>query len=178
MRVRSIVAILAVAGLAAASAHAAGSVNAQRLVLQRSDMPAGATRISFGGSQGAIRIPRTVRGQVAYVGWRFRNGRALEIVAAAAGIARNTRDAHDVFVQARRALLGQGTFARATLPRYGDEQFAATAGVGGVSGGVVFVRSGRRLWEVVVSGYPNFPRSRMLAELRKYAAKEKTRAAG
>jgi hypothetical protein len=71
-----------------------------------------------------------------------------------------------------------GTFKTISLPSYGDEQFSAGAGTSGVSAGVVFVRSGTRVWEVVVSGFPSFPKSKMVAELKKYAAKEKARAGG
>jgi hypothetical protein len=81
-----------------------------------------------------------------------------------------------VYVRAKNAITVRGTFKRLGLPHYGDEQFAVGASLGPFAAGVVFARSGNRVWEVVVSGYPHFSKARLSAELRKYAAKEKARA--
>jgi hypothetical protein len=178
MPVRLAAAVLITAGLAAGSAFAAGALNAKNLVLQASDMPSGAKRVSFGSSKGAIKIPRTIKGQVAYVGYRFKSGGATEMVAAAAGVVKSTQDGHDVLVYMKKQLSRSGTFKNLSLPSYGDEQFSAGASTSGFSAGVVFVRKGTRLWEVVVSGFPSFSKTKMLSELKKYAAKEKARAGG
>jgi hypothetical protein len=168
--------LVAVTG-AAVLAGVATALNPKSLVLRRADVPAGAKRVSFGTSRGAIKIPRTVRGQAAYVGWKFKNRGATENVAAAAGILKTARDAHDILVHLKRTFKRTGvSFKTAKLPKYGDEQFGAFAGASGLGSALVFVRSGTRLWEVVVYGYPRFTRARTIAELKKYAVKEKARA--
>jgi hypothetical protein len=177
MRARRTVSIVLVAAVAASFVYTAAATNPKSLVLQRSDVPAGAKRVSYGSTTGAIKLPRSVHGRAAYVGWRFRNGGRTETVAAAAGILRSTRDAHAVYVKAKKTITAKGrAFKPLSLPRYGSEQFARGASFGPVGAGVVFVRSGARLWEVIISGYPSFPRSSVVSELKKYAAKEKARA--
>ena len=175
MRLRTVVTTLVLAGVAAAAVQAAG-MDASSLVLQKSDVPAGARRVSFGSSKGSIKIPGTVRGQAAYAGWRFKNGAKTETVAAAAAVVGSASDAHKVYAKAKRDVTGRGTFKALSLPRYGDEQFSLGSTLGPYGGGFVFVRSGKRLWEFVVSGYPGFSRSFLAGELRKYAPKERARA--
>jgi hypothetical protein len=174
---RFALAFLAVAGFATSFAYAAGAVNVKSLVLQPSDMPSGAKRVTFGSSKGAIKIPRSVHGQVAYSAWTFPSGGSKEAVGSAAGFVASSGDAHDVYLSLKRKFdrISQ-TFKPVSLPKYGNEQFAGSEATGGASLGLVFVRSGSRLWEVVVSGYPRFPKARMLGELKKYAGKEKSRA--
>lgn len=175
MRIHILLAALVTAAVAAGSLHAAGAAGTKN-VLQPSDMPAGAKRISFGAKAGAIKIPRTVRGTAAYSAYSFKNGSKREIVASAAGRVSNTRDAHDVLVKVRKDLGKKGPFKPVKVRRYGDEQFALGLNVGAGSAAVLFVRSGTTLWEVAASLIPGLSKARTLAELNKYAKKERARA--
>jgi hypothetical protein len=175
MRAGLIVAVLVTSGLAVGVAFAATS-SAKDRVLQRSDMPAGAKRVSFGASTGSIKIPRTVRGTAAYSAYKFKNSSKREYVASAAGTVATVRDAHDVFVKLRKDATGSGPFHRLKVPRYGDEQVAFGVAVSAASAGVLLVRSGKVLWEVAVSAVPGFSKAKALGELNKYARKEQARA--
>ena len=178
MRARMTFLVLGFAGLAASAAMAAATVNAKDLLLRSSDVPAGAKRVSFGGTTGAITIPRTVRGQAGYVAYAFRSGSRRETVGNAVGKLASTRDAHDVYLNLKGKAKNEAGFHRLSLPGYGNEQFAFGTATRAVSLGVVVVRSGSVLWEVIVSDFPGFAESQLKAELGKYAAKAKKRAAG
>jgi hypothetical protein len=176
MRARLLLTALVAVLVTAASVSAAAARSAKDLILHASDVPAGAKRISFGGAKGTIKIPRTVHGQEAYVAYRFKNGSKAELVASAAGILANTRDAHDVFVSLRKKVIKGGGFRRLSVRKYGDEQVTLGVAVRAASVGIILVRSGATLWEVAVSAYPGFSKAKQTSELEKYASKGKARA--
>jgi hypothetical protein len=176
MAIRTILITFVAAGLAAASAGAGVSSSPKDLLLKSSDLPAGAKRVAFGGERGAIKIPRTVHGRVAYVAYRFKSGSRTEGIGEAVGTLTNSRDAHDVYSSLKRKAAKQlKTFPRLALSKYGDEQFAVgVARPFAIS--VLIVRSGSVIWELVVSAYPAFSKRQLTAELSKYAAKANSRA--
>jgi hypothetical protein len=178
MRAQTIIAALAVAGLAASAVNAAGTSNPKDLLLRSSDVPAGAKRVSFGGAKGAIKIPRTVHGKSAYVGYRFKNGSRSESVAEAVGTVASSGDAHDVFVKLKRDITRIPSLHRINVPKYGDEQVSLRFSLQVASSGVVLVRLGNMLWEVVVTEIPGASKAQVTAELEKYARKAKDRAQG
>ena len=178
MRSRSVLAVVvALAGLAAGAALAAVATDPKELLLRSSDVPAGAKRVSFGGTSGAIRIPRTVHGKAAYVAYSFKNGARRESVGNAVGALGSTGDAHDVFLDLKEKAAKGGGFHRLSVPSYGDEQVALGIANRAVSGGILLARSGPVLWEVIVSDFPGFTESQLRGELEKYAARAKKRAA-
>jgi hypothetical protein len=165
--------------LSATAAGAARTTNPKNLLLRASDVPAGAKRLAFGGTSGGIKIPRTVRGKAAYVAYRFKNGKRTEAVASAVGTLASTRDAHDVFIKLRKdARKAAGGLKTIRLQKLGDEQIAVGSAVPLASSGVVVVRSGTVIWEIVVAAYPGFSKARAKAELVKYARRGKARAGG
>jgi len=178
MRAQTIIATLAVAGLAASAVNAAGTTDPKNLLLRSTDVPAGAKRVSFGGAKGGIKIPRTVHGKSAYVGYKFKNGSRSETVGDAVGTVASSGDAHDVFVKLKRDITRVAALHRITLPKYGDEQVSLRFSLQVASSGVVLVRSGNVLWEVVVTEIPAASKAQMLTELKKYARKAKSRAGG
>ena len=176
MAARTTVITFLAAGVATAAAGAAVSSSPQDLLLKRSDMPAGAKRVSFGGQKGAIKIPRTVHGRVAYVAYTFRSGSRTEGVGEAVGTLANSSDAHDVYVSLKRKSTTQlNRFPRLAVPKFGQEQFSrGIASPYSIS--ILVVHSGSVIWELVVSAYPSLPKRQLIAELSKYAAKAKSRA--
>ena len=178
MRARATFLLLGIAGLAASGAMAAATANSKDLLLRSSDVPAGAKRVSFGGTTGAIKIPRTVHGQAAYVAYTFTNRSRRETVGNAVGKLGSTRDAHDVYLDLKGKAKNEAGFHRLSLPGYGNEQFAFGTATRAVSLGVVVARSGSVLWEVIVSDLPGFSEAQLTGELDKYARKAKKRAAG
>jgi len=177
MRAQTIIAALAVAGLAASAVNAAGTTDPKNLLLRSSDFPAGAKRVSFGGKTGGIKIPRTVRGKSAYVAYKFKNGSRSESVAEAVGTVASSGDAHDVFVKLKRDITRVQSLHRIKVPRYGDEQVSLRFSLQVASSAVVLVRSGNMLWEVVVTEIPSVSKAQATAELEKYARKAKDRVA-
>ena len=175
MRGQIILIALVAAAVAASGVNAAGTANPKDLLLRSSDMPAGATRVSFGGTQGAIKIPQTVHGKAAYAAFKFKNGSRRETVGEALGVLASSSDAHAVFAKLK-AQAPKALFQRLSLRRYGNEQFAFGTANRGVAIGVLVVRSGSEVWELVAGAYPGFTKSGLIAEMQKYAAKAKARA--
>ncbi len=178
MRAKTIIVALAVAGLTASVVNAAGTANPKDLLLRSSDVPAGAKRVTFGAAKGSIKIPRTVHGKSAYIGYSFKNGSRSETVANAVGTVASSSDAHDVFVKLKNDLTNESAIHRVLVPKYGDEQVAVGVAVRTVSTQAVIVRSGNLLWEVIVYDLPGLSKAQAKAELEKYARKAKDRAHG
>ena len=176
MRIRWILVAALAAAVAAGTVNAAGNVNAKNLLLRSSDVPAGAKRVSFGTAKGAIKLPRSVHAQVAYVGYQYSNGSKREALGNAVGVFSNSADAHDAFAKLKKqAATDASTFPKISLKHYGDEQIARGAATRSYSVALLGVRNGSRVWEVVLTDLPGLSKSRMIAELQKYAAKAKAR---
>jgi len=169
--------LLAGAGVAATAAIAASSVDPKVLLLRSSDVPAGAKRVSFGGTSGAITIPRTVRGKAAYVAYAFTHRSRRETVGNAVGALAGARDAHDVFLNLESKAKNEAGFHRLPVRSFGDEQFAFGTATRALSLGVIVARSGSVLWEVIVSNFPGFTQGQLTAELETYGAKARKRVA-
>jgi hypothetical protein len=168
--------LLAPLAAGALAAAAAGATSPRTLVLKKSDVPAGAKRIAFGSATGTIKLPRRVHGRAAYVAYKFKNGKRVEVVGSAAAIVVSTPDAHAAFTALRRNLVRRSTFYAIRLPKYGDEQFAMGITIRPASAAVLVVRSGTKLWEVGVSNFPGLTKARLKVELSKYAGKADARA--
>ena len=176
MHIRWILISALAAAVVAGAVNAAGSTDPKSLLLRSSDVPSSAKRISFGGAKGAIKLPRKVHAQVAYVAYTFKNGSKNETVADAVGIFGNSKDAHDAFASTSKKATGQPAFPKLSVKRFGDEQFARGVATRAYSAGLLVVRNGTRVWEVVLTDLPGFSKSRMISELEKYGTKAKNRA--
>jgi hypothetical protein len=171
--------LVAVAVLAALVTTVAVGValatNPKDLLLQSSDLPSGAKRVHFGAKVGVIKLPRKVHGKAAWVAYRFRNGRSIEVVVSAAGVVSSASDAHAVFKNLKRKV-SSPLYHLVRVPTYADEQYAGGLSSKTTSVAFVIARSGTKLWEIAVTSYPGFTKAKLVSELEKYAGKAKTRA--
>jgi hypothetical protein len=175
-RLRWILLVTVGAAIAAGATSAAGSTNPKRLLLRASDMPAGAERVTFGGSTGSIEIPRKIHGKAAYVAYKFEKGSRQESVGEAVGTFTSTHDAHAVFANLRRKASSEVALPPIKVKRFGNEQFARGSAKSAFSLGMLVVRSRSVIWEIVVGASPGLSKARLVSELQKYAAKAKARA--
>jgi hypothetical protein len=171
--------LVAVAVLAAfVTAVAVGvalATNPKDLLLQSSDLPSGAKRVHFGTKVGVIKLPRKVHGKAAWVAYRFRSGRSIEVIVSAAGVVSSSSDAHAVFRNLKNKVSSR-IYHLVRVPKYGDEQYAAAVSTKTTSVAFVIARSGTKLWELAVTSYPGFTKAKLVSELVKYAGKAKARA--
>jgi hypothetical protein len=178
MRSRSSLVLAAVAAVAAASSAlaAGGALSPGRLILQRSDVPAGARRINIANVSGTVNISGATRASLRAVAYRFRNGARAEYVGSVAAVFSTAGAARRAFTKARTQAAQLGVGSRLRLPSLGDEQFAlGYLGNRGASSVVVAVRQNRVIWETAVSNAPALSRARAIAETLKYARKQKAR---
>jgi hypothetical protein len=177
MRIRWIFIASIAAAVLAGTVSAAGTTDAKSLLLRSSDVPSDAKRVSFGSAKGAIKLPRKVHAQVAYVGYSYRNGSKRELLGNAVGVFSSSNDAHEAFAKLKKeAATDSKGFPTLSVKHFGDEQIARGASTKAYSVALLGVRNGSRVWEVVVSDLPGLSKSGMIAQLDKYAAKAKGRA--
>ena len=168
---------VAVAGAALAAASAKDPL---RLVLQRSDMPAGAR---WTGS----RMPASFTRQLATVGARGEGAlHSTEIplapvkaknVAGLVVVVANATQGKRVFRMFKKDLT-PSPHEIVRLPSYGDEQVATVTR--DVVKGALLVHQGAVVWllDVATSGTLVMSKTQTLSELKKYAAKQKRRVRG
>ena len=181
MRARTTaVALLAGAGLLASAVTATGAGAPKNLVLQKSDMPAGAKRISAKAASGSIKVPRTISGKAYSTAFKFKNGSRQEAVGSFAGVVNGgAADAHAGYAKLKReALSGASSTVKLTLPRLGNEQAAYGYFVSSVAVAAVLVRKNRTVWYVGVTTTPGLTKRQGTAELLKYARKQQRRVGG
>ena len=117
-------------------------------------------------------------------GYTFRNGSRDEEVVTTVIAASGAGPARNLFAALKKEVLKKGKVdTTARLAKYGDEQFRATQYDGrgpNVWATELLVRKNTVVWTLNVSAHPStskpFPKAQALAELKKYAAKQKVRA--
>jgi hypothetical protein len=171
---------------AAATALAADSAkNPRTLVLQPSDVPAGATRQPLGKVTSAGIV------KVFTVTFNFRKGSREEEVTSDVAVAGTPADAateYRLWVAAYTGFEGDRVIH---LPSYGDEQSADYLANPERARGQLIVRKNNVVWDLTVENCgtlapygcagttpPKMTMAQALAELKKYAAKLKARVGG
>lgn len=181
MRSRTIIVIaVAVATLSSSVLAASAAQSPLALVLGKSEFPTGAKYTSgpmpTGFSQGLSALG--VKAQGAYLSVQVATGtakyRAIDSFVVTAASAAQARTAFTAFKEE----LTLSDTSRIRLPSYGDEQLAVLQApkLGGL-GASLLVRRGRVVWQLEVGGggLQVMSRATLLAELQKYAKKQKTR---
>lgn len=170
--------------LAAGAFAAAGAKSPKLLVLQKADVPSGATRQPLGA------VVAGATAKVFTVTFNFRNGAREEEVTnlvASASSAANAETEYRLHVGGETGFKGD-TVLR--LPAYGDEQYADFNPAR--ARGELIVRKGNVVWTLTVencstlSPYgcvggttpPKMTKAQALSELKRYAPKEKARVGG
>ena len=175
---RAGVALAAALAVGATMASAATSPAARTLqspkalILQKSDFPSGTKVIRTIGPMGAS-FGRT---------YRYSGPKGSSELSATLSVAKSDGQARAAYKTLRtdfRALLvklvkGTGLKPWLTLPRYGDEQFASYHHL---DGGKLLVRKGKVLWFLLLQGAGTRTptKAEVVAELKKYGAKQKQR---
>ena len=167
--------IVLAATLISANALGASSASPSKLVLQRSDLPAGATRTTLKGLRGAtLAVPAVGRVQPYGVSYHFRRSGRKEAVGSVAFVFSTVKAAKTSLARARRHSAA-GMFARFNTPRLGDEQWTVGLFQREASATVFVVRKGKVIWETSVSTAPGRSRAAAIAEGLKYARKQRAR---
>ena len=170
MRSRAIIlAVVSAASLAASALAASAVKDPMRLILTRADV-AGAKQtvqqapIDTGG----------VRGKFAGYSYYFMRGQQEGLqVAGGVYAVESAAQARKVFASLQRQPGGTSPGTKVQLPRYGDQQIAwhkASA-----SYAKALVRKNTVVWQVEIVGTGSFAPVDELAELKKYALKQKGR---
>jgi hypothetical protein len=177
MIIRTLLAVALAAMAAATTGTAAGSPpQPKSLVLQKTDFAPG------------VRVIRTLpTGNVGHsVVYRYRGPSGPIDLTSSVALLGSPGRAHALFAQLRhdwkglldRMTKGTGYDPSLSLPRYGDEQMATYHGA---DGGKLLVRSGDRVWFLLLQDLSSQPGTRTLtktqaaAELRKYGLRQKRR---
>ena len=167
--------VLAVTLISATALGAAAAQSPSKLVLQRSDLPAGATRATLKGLRGAtLAVPAVGRVQPYGVSYHFRRSGRKEAVGSVAFVFSTVKAAKTSLARARRQSAA-GMFARFNTPRLGDEQWTVGLFQREASATVFVVRKGKVIWETSVSTAPGRSRAAAIAEGLKYARKQRAR---
>ena len=168
--------VLAAALLPAALA-ASGTLDARRLALQPSDLPASAKRMSEKESRSAP-LPGGA-GRVYTTTFQFQAGRRTKAVGTIVIAAPSAAVARRVFAAAH-ADARQNAAMPLSLPALGDEQFAALYGrpAADEASAAVWVRKSTVVWQIQVSSVKSpfgFSKTEARAELTRFALKQKQR---
>jgi hypothetical protein len=167
--------VLAAGTLCASALAASTSENPTRLVLQPSDLPSGATRTPLAGLKGAtVSVPTVGRVRPYGVAYRFRKSGRVEAVGSVAFVFSSEAAAKTAFAKAR-SKNSSTRFTQFSAPRLGDQQWTAGLFHRSASAAVLVVRSDEVIWEVVVSDAPGLSRAAAVAEVIKYAHKQRAR---
>ena len=179
MRSRAaVVAVAAAAGIASAASPAGTVKNARALALRTADFQMPAQRVSENENR-AAHLPGGT-GQAYQATFKLHAGERVELV----GTIVITAPSVDV---ARRAFVKVSSDAKATaaapltLPRLGDQQYAALFGRPAVdeASALVWVRTGTVVWQIQTSSVSKpfgYSRREALLEVTKYARKQQLRA--
>jgi hypothetical protein len=166
---------LAAAILCASALASPAAENPRRLVLQPSDMPAGAKRSALTGLKGStVDVPEVGHVRPYGVAYRFRRGRSAESVGSVAFVFSSVGAAKTALARARREN-SSGTFTTFRVARLGDQQWTIGLFHRQASAAVFVVRSDEVIWETAVSDAPGLSRSVAISEGLKYARKQRAR---
>jgi hypothetical protein len=184
MRIGALATALVAAAVLVGGALAASAIkDPKSLALRKSDFPSNATLANENvGRTTALPTGGTGKGYMA--GYKFRNGSRDEEVVITVIATGAAGQARGLFAALKKEVLKKGkSDGTAKLPRYGDEQLRATQYDGrgpNVWATELLVRKNTVVWTLNVGAHPStskpFPKALALAELKKYAAKQKVRA--
>lgn len=174
------IALLALAAPAALAGTAAKSPKA--LVLRVADFPRGAT------SGQAFTVPGKLASSYS-ISFNVRNGRREEVVTTEVAVARSPAGAARVYATTVAGNTGLPGHTPVPLPVYGDQQTADFFASPQRARGEVIVRRGRIVWHLTVESCgplapagclggvtpPKLTKVEAIAELRKYAPRQKAR---
>jgi len=167
--------VLAASVVSTTALGAASAPSPSMLVLQRSDLPAGATRTTLKGLRGAtLAVPAVGRVRPYGVLFQFRRSGRREAVGSVAFVFSTAKAAKTSLARARRQSAA-ATFTRFNAPRLGDEQWTVGLFQREASAAVFVVRKGKVIWETSVSTAPGLSRPAAIAEGLKYARKQRAR---
>jgi hypothetical protein len=153
------------------------------LALRKPDFPASATLANKNvGKTSPLPSGGTGKGYLA--GYTFKNGTRDEEVVITVIATGSAAQARGLFAGLRKEVLKKRkSDTSARLPKYGDEQLRVTQYDGrgpNVWATELLVRKNTVVWTLNVGAHPStskpFPKAQALAELKKYAAKQKRRA--
>lgn len=168
-----VTALVVVAGVPAATT----TLEAKSLALRQADLPALATRTSEKENRSAA-LPGG-RGHAYATAFRFRVGRRTQVIGTTVITAPSATVARRVYAaavsDARRSAV-----AVLSLPRLGDEQYAALYGRPSLdeASGLVWVRRNTVVWQIQVNSVSNpfgFSRAEAQAQVSRYALKQMRR---
>ena len=178
---------LLVAGASAAVLTAAGVAGGalqdpKTLTLRASDLPAKARFVDQNSTNNA-RLPGGGTGRAYTAGYAFRNGTRDEEVVVTVVTTGTALLARGLFAAVRKEALSKTKADTTAIPRYGDQQLLATFYDGrgpNVWTEELIVRKGTVVWYLQIGAHPSsskpFSRAQALAEVKKYAGKQKVRA--
>jgi hypothetical protein len=165
--VRTLLAVAPVAAAIAASAALAASP--QSLILQKSDVPAGAKKLPLRlGKSGTFDIPKVGHVRVAAALYSTRT----QYIGTAAGVFGGSGAATRAFARIEKV---PGKYTSVKVSGLGDEQRALGLFGSSVSSVVVVVRKGAVVWETAYSVLGKHRRSAVISDALSYARKQKTR---
>jgi hypothetical protein len=167
MAVRRVVAFATLAALAGASAALAGSP--QSLLLQKSDVPAGAKKLPLKlGKSGTFEIGKGEHVRLAAA--LYSTG--TKYIGTAAGVFGSSSAATRGFARFKKPT---GSYTNVKVSGLGDQQRALGLFGSRVSSVVVLVRKGAVIWETAYSVLGKTGRSAVVSAALSYARKQKAR---
>ncbi len=184
MRFATVAAALTAAAVLVGGALAAPALKDPRsLALRKSDFPSSASLANENAGR-TVPLPSGGTGKGYMAGYSFRNGSRDEEVVITVIATGSVGQARSLFAALKKEVLKKSkSDTAARLPKYGDEQLRATQYDGrgpNVWSTELLVRKNTVVWILNVSSHPStskpFAKTQALAELRKYAAKQKLRA--
>jgi hypothetical protein len=184
MRFATTAVALALAAAVTGGALAAYAIkDPKSLALRKSDLPANAS-LANENTAPTSPLPTGGTGKGYMAGYKFRNGSRDEEVVITVIATGAAGQARSLFAALKKEVLKTGkNDTTARLPKYGDLQLRATQYDGrgpNVWATELLVRKNTVVWTLNVSSHPStskpFSKAQALAELKKYAAKQKLRA--
>ena len=164
---RKLLVVATVAAVIGASAALAASP--QSLILQKSDVPAGAKKLPLRlGKSGTFDIPKVGRVRVAAALYSI----GTKYIGTAAGVFGSSSAAMRAFAHFRTP---SGSYTNVHVSGLGDQQRALGYFKPSVSSVVVLVRKGAVVWETAYSTVGKSRRSAVVAGALSYARKQKAR---
>jgi hypothetical protein len=177
------VALVAAVTLAGGALAAVALKDPKSLALRMSDFPPSA-KLANENVGRPTTLPTGGTGKGYMAGYTFKNGTRDEEVVITVIATGSAAQARGLFAGLKKEVLKKGkSDASARLPKYGDEQLRVTQYDGrgpNVWATELLVRKNTVVWTLNVGAHPStskpFPKAQALAELKKYAAKQKGRA--
>ena len=151
------------------------------LALRASDLPSNASLVNENVGK-TVPLPSGGKGKAYLAGFSFRSGARDEEVVTTVIATGSKSQASSLFAALKKEALSKTKADKTRLPRYGDQQLLATFYDGrgpNVWSEELVVQKNTVVWHLQVGAHPSsskpFPKAQALAELQKYARKQKAR---